>query len=64
MHLSNRYGSDRRSSHYFACIWVKVEFLQVAVKSLLVYASDQNGEGMEKKTKVSLFLDVFMNYLC
>ena len=25
------------------------------MKSLLVYASDQNGEGMKKKTKVSSF---------
>jgi hypothetical protein len=32
----------------------KVEVLQVAVKALLVYASDQLGEGMEKKTKVSV----------
>jgi serine/threonine protein kinase len=32
------------------------------VKSLLVYASDQSGEGMEKKTKVSVFFNVFMCY--
>jgi hypothetical protein len=59
MHLSNRWGADRRSSHYFACIWVKVEILQVAVKALLVYASDQLGKGMKKKIKVSISMKVF-----
>ena len=38
----------------------KVEVLQVAVKALLVYASDQLGGGMEKKTKVSISIKVFM----
>jgi len=37
----------------------KVEVLQVAVKALLVYASDQFSEGMEKKTKVSISMKVF-----
>jgi len=36
----------------------KVEFFQVAVKALLVYASDQSGEGMEKKIKVSVSMKV------
>jgi len=44
---------------YFACIWFKVEVLQVAVKTLLVYESDRLGEGMEKKTKVSVSMKVF-----
>lgn len=35
----------------FTCQELTVE--QVAVKSLLVYASDEDGETMEKKTKVS-----------
>jgi hypothetical protein len=37
----------------------EVEFLQVAVKALLVYASDQLGEGMDKKTKVCVLMTVF-----
>jgi len=37
----------------------KVKILQVAVKALLVYASDQLDEGMEKKTKVSVSMKAF-----
>jgi len=36
------------------------EVSQVAVKALLVYASDQFGEGLEKKTKVSIPMEVYV----
>jgi serine/threonine protein kinase len=38
----------------FPSNFFKVIILQVAVKSLLMYASDQLSEVMEKKTKVSI----------
>jgi hypothetical protein len=53
MHLSHRSGTDRRSFIVFFCAFRRAGISQVAVKSLLVYASDQNGEGLKKKTKAS-----------
>jgi hypothetical protein len=37
---------------------VKLTIWQVAVKSLLVYTSDQAGETMEKKSKVSISVNI------
>ena len=55
---------DRSTFVALFCIYLgNVEFFQVAVKALLVYASDQHDEGMEKKTKVSVSMKVFTYYL-
>ena len=57
MHLSNGSGTDRRSFTFLFRAFRRASISQVAVKSLLVYASDQNGEGMKKKTKVSTLVN-------
>ena len=59
MYLSNGSGTDRCLFYFFSLNFGEVEFLQVAVKALLVYASDQLGEGMDKKTKVCVLMTVF-----
>ena len=59
MYLSNGSGTDRCSFYIPTTNFGEVEFLQVAVKALLVYASDQLGEGMDKKTKVCVLMMVF-----
>jgi len=41
----------------------KLTVQQVAVKSLLVYASDEDGEEMKKKSKVSALMKVQCYYL-
>ena len=51
---------DRSTFVALFCMYLgKVKILQVAVKALLVYASDQLDEGMEKKTKVSVSMKAF-----
>jgi hypothetical protein len=55
MYLFNGSGTSHSSfSMLFPSNFFKVIILQVAVKSLLMYASDQLSEVMEKKTKVSI----------
>jgi hypothetical protein len=44
----------------FLLTCAKLTIRQVAVKSLLVYASDQLGGAMEKKSKVGTLMKVFM----
>ena len=64
---SEKYGNafirqmgDRSTFVALFCMYLgKVKILQVAVKALLVYASDQLDEGMEKKTKVSVSMKAF-----
>jgi hypothetical protein len=43
---------------FFLTTCEKLMVQQVAVKSLLVYASDEDGEAMKKKSKVSALMKV------
>jgi hypothetical protein len=62
MHLSDGSGTYHGSfAIHFLSICVELTVGQVAVKSLLVYACDEVGEAMEKKTTVSNSMKVCIN---
>ena len=60
MYSSDGSGNGKRSFTVLSMHFGGAEVSQVAVKALLVYASDQFGEGLEKKTKVSIPMEVYV----